>query len=133
MAKPLLSRAAILNADDLESENLEIPEWGGTVRVRALTGAERDAYEASMRQQRGREFVANLANVRAKLVVRSVVDQAGDRIFTDQDANALGKKSAAALDRIFECAAKLSRLSDEDVDELAGKSGSDQNGDSTSS
>jgi hypothetical protein len=119
MAKSLLSRAAILEADDLEYEDLEVPEWGGTVRVRALTGAERDAYEASMRQQRGKEFIANLANVRAKLVVRSVVDDDGERIFSDQDANALGKKSAAALDRIFECSARLSRLSDEDVEELA--------------
>jgi hypothetical protein len=129
----LLSRDVILDADDLEYEDLEVKEWGGTVRVRALTGAERDAYEASMRQQRGKDFVANFANIRAKLVVRSVVDSDGERIFADNDAPALGKKSAAALDRVFEVASRLSRLSDEDVDELAGKSGSDQSGDSTSS
>jgi hypothetical protein len=129
----LLSRDLILDANDLGFEDLEVPEWGGTVRVRALTGAERDAYEASMSQQRGKNYVRNLANIRAKLVVRSVVDENGDRLFTDQDANALGTKSAAALDRIFEVAAKLSRLSEEDVEELAGKSDSDPNDDSSSS
>jgi hypothetical protein len=129
---PLLTKDAILQADDLEYEELEVPEWGGTVRIRALSGKERDAYEASMRQQRGKEFIANLANIRAKLVVKCVVGEDGERLFTDQDAPAVGEKSAAALDRIFEVCARLSRLSDEDVDELAGKSADDQNGDSTS-
>jgi len=130
----LLSRDTILAVEDLEVEDLEVPEWKGTVRVRALTGAERDDYEASMHQQRGKNnYVRNLANVRAKLVVRCVVDEDGKRIFTDQDANALGKKSAAALDRIFEVAARLSRLSEEDVEELAGKSESDQSESSPSS
>lgn len=129
----LLTKDVILSADDLGHEDLEVPEWGGTVRIRALTGAERDAYEASMQQQRGKNFVRNLANVRAKLVVRTVIGEDGERLFTDSEANALGRKSAAALDRIFEVAAKLSRLSEEDVEELAGKSESGPSGDSTSS
>lgn len=127
-----LSRDAILGADDLQYEDLDVPEWGGIVRVRSLSGAERDNYEASMRLQRGKEFIANMANVRAKLVVRCVVDEDGKRLFTDNDAPALGEKSAAALDRVFEVAARLSRLSDEDVDELAGNSAAAQSGDSTS-
>jgi hypothetical protein len=129
----LLSRDAILHADDIEYEDVDVPEWNGAVRVRALTGTERDAYEASMSQQRGKNYVRNLANIRAKLVVKTVVDEQGERVFSDQDANALGKKSASALDRIFEVAARLSRLSDEDVEELAGKSDSEVSDDSTSS
>jgi hypothetical protein len=127
-----LSREDILKADDLEREVVEVPEWGGTVIVQALTGKERDAYEASCMQQRGKEMVRNLANVRAKLVVRSVVDEEGNRLFADTDANALGLKSAAALDRLFDVAAKLSRLSEEDVEELAGNSEAAQSGDSSS-
>ena len=38
----LLSAAEILAADDLPTEDVEVSEWNGTVRVRALTGAERD-------------------------------------------------------------------------------------------
>lgn len=127
-----LSRDAILGADDLEYEELDVPEWGGTVRVRSLSGAERDAYEASMRLQRGKEFIANMANIRAKLVAKCVVDENGERIFTDNDAPALGEKSASALDRIFEVAARLSRISDEDVEELGKASESDLAGDSIS-
>jgi hypothetical protein len=39
------------------------------------------------------------------------------------DINTLGQKSAAALDRVYEVAARLSKISKEDVDELAKNSG----------
>ena len=64
----------------------------------------------------------NLANVRARLVVRSVVDQAGKRIFADGDAEMLGDKSAAAVARVFDVAQRLSGMRPEDLDELVGKS-----------
>lgn len=128
-----LSRDDILKADDLETQELEVPEWGGTVLVRALSGKERDAYEASLVQFRGNERLPQLANMRAKLVVRCIVDDQGQRLFTDQDANALGQKSAHALNRVFEVAAELSGLSEEDIEELAGNSDADPSGASTSS
>lgn len=140
----LLNRDAILAADDREYEDVECPEWGGTVRVRAMSGTERDSYEASCVQERpvydgrGRpvkgqyEFRRTLDNVRAKLVVRCVVNEDGSRMFEDGDAFALGEKSAAALDRVFDVAARLSRISDSDIEELAGNSGAGQSGDSPS-
>lgn len=134
----LLSRDAILQAQDLPHEDVEVPEWGGAVRVRALTGAERDAFEQSIVEQRtagkpGASVKMNMRNIRAKLVALTVVDGEGNRLFTDRDADLLGKKSAAALDRVFAVAQKLSGISPEDVDELAKNSEtSDQNEDSIS-
>lgn len=120
-ARPkFLSREAIFAAKDLETVEVEVPEWDGTVIVRGLTGRERDEFEASMMEQRGKKMVPNVANVRAKLVVKCVVDETGKRLFTDQDANEMGEHSAAAVNRIYEAASKLSGLSDEDVEELAG-------------
>lgn len=97
----LLTRDQILKAQDLPSEDVPVPEWGGTVRVRALTGAERDAFEQSIVEQRGRSARMNLQNLRAKLVALTVVDEEGNRIFSDSDAKLLGKKSALALNRVF--------------------------------
>jgi hypothetical protein len=74
----------------------------------------------------------NLKNIRAKLVALTVVDEEGNRIFSDSDASALGKKSAAALDRVFEVAQRLSGLRPEDVEELSKNFGSDQSEDSIS-
>ena len=49
----LLSKEAILAAQDLPSEDVEVPEWGGTVRVRGLDGKGRDEYFMSQAVIRG--------------------------------------------------------------------------------
>jgi hypothetical protein len=113
-----LSSDEILGIEDILEELVEVPEWKGTVRVRGLTGRERDAYEASLLEQRGRNTKANLQNARAKLVVLAVVDSRGQRMFTEAQIPQLGAKSAAALDRIWKKARDLSGMSDEDVEEL---------------
>lgn len=116
----LLTRDAILQAQDLPTERVVVPEWNGEVLVRALTGAERDTFEQSIVEQRGKSTRMNLQNLRAKLVALTVVDEEGKRLFSDEDAKLLGQKSAAALNRIFEVAQRLSGLRPEDVEELAG-------------
>lgn len=115
----LLSREQILQAEDLVYEDVEVPEWGGTVRVRGLTGAERDQFEASIVSLNGRQSKVDTRNVRAKLAALTIIDEDGKRLFTDQDVQQLGLKSAAALDRVFDVAQRLSGLSDQDIEELA--------------
>lgn len=127
-----LTRDVILEAEDLLYEDVEVPEWGGTVRVRGMTGAERDAFESEVVEQRGKKARLNMQNFRAKLVARSVVDEEGKRLFSDKDAHNLGKKSAAALDRVFGVAQRLSGLSDKDVEELVENFDNGQSDGSTS-
>lgn len=113
-----LSKDQILKAQDLTTEEVEIPEWGGTVLVRGLNGRQRDEFEGSMVERRGRRAVMNTANMRAKLVAWSVVDENGERLFNNGDIPELGEHSAAAVNRIYNVAARLSGLSDEDVEEM---------------
>ncbi len=127
----ILNRDQILTAVDQKVEPVEVPEWGGTVLVRGLTGAERDGYEAEMVSRRGKKVEFNLQNARAKLCARSIVDEHGVRLFNDdEDMLALGKKNAAALERVFEVARRLSGLTEDDVEELTKNSGSGQSADS---
>lgn len=128
----LLGRDAILSASDATTEDVDVPEWGGTVRVRGLSGTERDQFESSMLVKRGKHRDVSLVNARAKLVSLAVIDENGERVFSDSDVVALGHKSAAALTRVYEVASRLSGLSDEDVDELEGNSGAAPSGASTS-
>ena len=114
-----LSRDDILKAADNEPEEVDVPEWGGTVLVRGMTGRERDAFEVSLMQPgRGGRKVMDPANVRAKLVARCVVDDDGGRLFTDADVAELGGKSAAAVDRVYAVAARLSGMGGDDQEEL---------------
>jgi hypothetical protein len=127
-----LTKEQIQKADDLKTAAVPVPEWGGEVLVRGLTGAERDAFEAEIAERRGKKVQFNLRNFRAKLVVRTVVDEKGKRLFTDQDVKWLGDKSAQALSRVFDKAAELSGLSEDDIEELTKNSPDDQSGGSGS-
>lgn len=111
----MLDKKAILSAQDLPTKEVKVPEWGGTVTVKALTSKQRDEYEASHIL----DGKVDLSNLRARLCVRCIVDKKGNRVFQDTDAEALGRKSGAAMDRVFAVAQKLSGLSDRDVEELA--------------
>jgi hypothetical protein len=123
---PLLTRDAIMSAQDVQTEIVDVPEWGegAQVRVRGLTGRQRDRYEASMISGAGKRMKMDLNNIRARLVAWTVVDEGGNPLFNDADIEALGNKSAAALQRIYEAAQRLSGLSDEDMEELEKNSGS---------
>lgn len=115
----LLTRGEILAALDLPTEDVEVPEWGGCVRVRGMTGAERDRFEASVVEMRGKSARVDMVNLRAKLAATCMVGEDGQRLFAEQDVEALGAKSAAALSRVFEAAQRLSGLTGADVEELA--------------
>jgi len=117
----MLSRDSILQANDLPREKVQTPEWGeGTyVFVATMNGTERDAFEQSMLEGR-KAANPNLNNIRARLGVRVIVDDQGTRIFRDEDAEALGRKSAKVLDRVFEVAQRLNGIGEKDVKALEG-------------
>lgn len=135
-----MNRDEILALSDVTTEDVHVPEWktpafptGITLKVRGLSGTERDAFEESNYKKRGDKYDINIANIRGRLVALSVVNDDGSRMFRDEDATALGKKNAAALDHIFEVARRLSGLTKADVDTLAKNSEAGPNGTSTSS
>jgi len=109
-----------------------VPEWGGIVRVQALSGTARDEYDASMLRAQPDGSVLRVAGSRAKLVSLSVVKDDGDYMFNEFDIGRLGQQSAAALDRVVEAVIELSALSDETVGELEGNSGAALSGGSGS-
>jgi len=113
-----LTKEGILGAADSKIEKLDVPEWGGHVFIRSMTGTERDEFEAETYVTKGKTVEFNRRNFRARLLVRALCDEKGEALFTLKDIDALGKKSAKALDRCFGAAQKLNGLSAEDVDEL---------------
>lgn len=128
-----LSRDQILAATDVVYEEVAVPEWGGKVLVKSLSGAERDKVEATIVNPNGRKTTWNLQNIRAKFVAWAVVDpETHQRLFNDDDVIALGRKSAAALQRVYNVVQRLSGLSDDDLEEMIKNSGNGQSGGSGS-
>lgn len=118
-----LSADQILGADDLKSEDVSVPEWGGVVRVQGMTGSARDRFEASMLKDSmdGISKDKALDNYRARLAALCMVDAGGKRLFrSDAEVKRLGEKSAEALSRVADVATRLSGLSSGDVEELTG-------------
>lgn len=114
-----LTRDQILQASDIKTEVVDVPEWGGAVTVRGLTGRQRDDFEQQLTEQKNGKSRINMQNARARMVQISVVEpDTGALLFTREDVAALGTKSAAALQRVFDVASRLSGLSDSDMEEL---------------
>lgn len=112
----MLSKDQILKADDSKTIEVDVPEWGGTVLIGTMSGFARDQFESAII---GKNGGVNATNIRAKLAASTLIDDKGNLLFNDKDVAALGKKSAAALDRVFEAAQKLNRISEADVEDLA--------------
>lgn len=116
----LLGKDAIATAVDTVYEEVQVPEWGGSVRVKSLSATERDAFEASLVSTEGKKSRTNLVNIRAKLVAASLVNELGARVYMDlaAGANDLGQRNGAVVDRIFTVCQRLSGMSQKDIEEL---------------
>lgn len=108
-----LSRDSILAVNDTSIASVDVPEWGGSVYVRPMTGRDRDAYDMEIVSAGGK-----IENMRARFAVRVVCDADGNPIFKPEDADALGKKSAKALDRIYNAIDSTSKTSAESIHQL---------------
>lgn len=107
-----LTKEQILAADDLAVEEVDIPQWGGKVRIRTLTAGERDEFELDVF---GSGEKPNLRDMRAKLLALTLIDPQGERLFAYDEVVKLTKKSAAVMDMLFDKAQALNRMSRESV------------------
>jgi hypothetical protein len=130
----LLTRAQIDTAPDRIFEDVEVPEWGGTVRLLALSGTERDAYEASMVRvgTTGKVAGVNLLDASARLLAKCIVDEDYQRLYTDKEVQALGSRNGKVIKRLYARAQKISGLGKDAVEDAAGNSEPAPSGPSTS-
>lgn len=113
-----LTRDQILQVSDLVKELIPVPEWGGEVWVRGMTGTERDKFEATIVSMKGSKTSVNMSDIRSRIASLSICDEAGIALFSEKDIRDLGKKSAVALQRIFLVAQRLSGIGEQDVKEM---------------
>jgi hypothetical protein len=116
-----LTAEDILSASDIHVEELPVPEWGGTLYVKTLTGEERDKIEAEILVigADGRPKQAKLNNLRSLVAFYGICDEKGNRLFTKAEEIAkLAKKSASALDRVVARIQELSAMSPADIENL---------------
>ena len=119
---PNLTREMILEANDVQSEPCEVPEWGGTVYVRVMSGAQRDVFEQWAIDRRSNGGQQSIRDLKALMVVLSVVDAEGKPLFELKDLALIQTKNYKAIDRIFQMSDKVNKISDKEIEEIAGNS-----------
>jgi hypothetical protein len=113
--------AKILSSQDIESELVEVPQWGVTVLVKSMTAKDRSIMISNALESSG-DF--NVQQVLPDLVLLCTYDpETGERVFQDSDRDALVSKSAAPIEAIANVAMRLSGMLDGAVD-AAGKDSS---------
>ena len=121
-----LNKAKILAANDNKLDTTNVPEWGGEVYLKVLSGTDRDAFEEGYSEQK-------MKNFRSRFLVLTLCDEKGERLFTEAEVDDLGKKSAVVLARLFDKAWALNAFRNEDVEALGNDSTDDLSDSSTSS
>ena len=109
----LLSKENILAAKDIQTIDVEVPEWGGTVRVSEISAGDRCRLQAMIfgddDKPKSAEEISEIMTIR--LCAMACVDENGEKIFSMDDVAALAKKSSKAINRIFDAADKLNGIS----------------------
>jgi hypothetical protein len=106
-AKRVLGKRELFALPRPAPEPVELEQ--GVVYVRAISSAEREAWENASYTRQG-DKVVPACDVRARLVALCACDENGVRVFTDDDAGQIGLQPAAPVQRIFEAAQRLNRI-----------------------
>ena len=110
----ILSKAEIFATDDRKYDDVPCPEWGGEVRVRGLTASEQSVISRLIFEEKKNE-------ISMKVVQFGCVDENGERLFSQKDLDALGKKAYPIIDRLGRRIMQLTGSGDENEIEEAKK------------
>ena len=110
-----LRKEDIVGPSRLKVQELDVPELGGTVRIREMNGLERDELEAYFATVGDTK---SFRRYRALVVTLSLVDDEGERIFGDDDVDIVNTQIPwRALDRIKNAVVELNKMSSKAVEE----------------
>ena len=113
-----LSRDAIFAAKDTEIHEFEVPEWGGTILLRSMTGEQRNNYEYWAHQQSSAKK-PDYRGIRERLIICCAVDENGDPLFSEEDLSSIASKDSAVIDRIHGKCQSICGMDNEAVEEAA--------------
>ena len=82
----LLSKEQIFAAQDLQSIDVDVPEWGGQVKVKAMSAIDRINFEKCQKDMHESELIL-------QIVLLTCVDDKGERLFSNDDLVQLQQKS----------------------------------------
>ena len=110
-----LTREQILAADDRPTTILEVPEWGGKIRLRNWTLA--TATKWTERLSEAAQNNAGLDGLFVYTIVNSVVNEEGELMFSEKDAKHLLEKAKAPAQRVFDAVQAMGKVDGETIED----------------
>lgn len=103
----ILSFDDIKDVNDADTIPVEVPEWGGVVLVRGMTGGERAEFEDDVQHDR------SLKHLKVDLIIKCCINEDGTRVFKPTNKSMLLDKSSTAIEKVFNKIFELSGLNKE--------------------
>lgn len=107
-----LNKESIFNANDIRISTVSVPEWGGELRIKSLSVAERDLLTDKIKNAGDSQ-----AKISIGIVIMTVIDNNGNKVFSDSDYDALANKSAPVIERIALEALRINGLNPDAVEQ----------------
>lgn len=128
----ILTKEQIEAATDLKTQTVTVEEWGGEVILAPFSGAARDEYEEALSKlpKNPDGTLRSVLGLRQLAVSLALVDAKGERLFNGDGLEALGKKNADVIDKLFEVVTDMNALGGSAVEDAEKNSDSGQNADS---
>lgn len=110
----LLGKDALLQRPSLPTEDVELPSFGGSVRVRAWLGTDKDDFE-----QFNRNAANDLHLFRASAVAASCVDADGVRLFNmNGDVQKISETwPAVDIDKVWDATSRLNKIGQQGLED----------------
>ncbi|CAD6536405.1 hypothetical protein LMG27952_03144 [Paraburkholderia hiiakae] len=100
----MLTREMILAARDLGFEVVEVPEWGGEVRIGVMSGKVREALMDVLAEKQP------VSRFQALMLASTIVDENGAPLFGPNDVEQLSDKNTDVLVRLVGVAMRINKI-----------------------
>ena len=111
-----LTAKDILAVKDFKTRTIEVPEWGGEVMLRTISGNDREKFETMVLEKTGKDGqVKDSKLIRATLLAMTICNEEGKRILDKSTISALNDKSSKVIERLFLEASELNGLNEQAV------------------
>jgi len=113
------TRETLLKPVEVPKEKYWVPELDDHVWLKGMSAADRSKFEKQFETPAGTRSKRKSKEIRERLLVACVCDEAGSALFTDDDIEALGRQPISMIEPMVVAAQKLAGFSVEEVEAMA--------------
>jgi hypothetical protein len=118
--KKYLSRAAIDTVEDRPTGEVEVPQWGGWVRIQAMSAKQRSMITGTMMAVDGVDVKVRadeIGSVQLRTVAACLIEEDGSPTYQEHEYDSIGEKNAGAIETIYTALQELSGLGKDAIED----------------